>query len=120
MKTNSPTSSRAALETLACVNEQCVLYGQKGQDNLTIRKTYGKDAIRYLRCRCCGEEFSERKRTALWNAKVTEEKAVAVADHLAEGGCLKATARLVKVHPSVVRRLELDFIHLVDEEKWTG
>ena len=105
MKTNSPTNSRPALETLACVNERCALYGQKEQDNLTVRKTYGKDRIRYLRCRCCGAEFSERKRTALWNTKVCEEKAVAVAEHLAEGCSLKATARLAKVHPSVVRRL---------------
>jgi len=105
MNTNSPTNSRPALETLACVNERCAWYGQKGQDNLTVRKTYGKDRIRYLRCRCCGAEFSERKQTALWNTKVTEEKAVSVADHLAEGCSLKATARLAKVHPSVVRRL---------------
>src|SRR5258706_12693823 len=105
MKTNSTTNSRQSLETLACINERCGLYGQKGQDNLTIRKTYGQDELRYLRCRCCGAEFSERKRTALWNTKVAEEKAVAVADHLAEGCSLKATARLTKVHPSVVRRL---------------
>lgn len=105
MNTNSPIYSRPALETLACVNERCTLYGQAGQDNLTVRKTYGKDGIRYLRCRYCGAEFSERKHTALWNTKVTEDKAVAVAEHLAEGCSLSATARLVRVHPSVVRRL---------------
>jgi IS1 family transposase len=105
MTTNSPTNSRPALHTLACVNESCTLYGQKGQDNLTVRKRYGQDGLRYLRCRCCGTEFSERKNTALWNTKVAEEKAVAVAEHLAEGCSLKATARLAKVHPSVVTRL---------------
>ena len=105
MNTNSPTNLRPGLDTLACVNERCMLYGQKGQDNLTVRKTYGKEGIRYLRCRCCGGEFSERKQTALWNTRVTEDKAIAVADHLAEGCSLKATARLAKVHPSVVRRL---------------
>jgi IS1 family transposase len=36
---------------------------------------------------------------------VREEKAVSVAEHLAEGCSLKATARLAKVHPSVVTRL---------------
>jgi IS1 family transposase len=72
---------------------------------LTIRKIYGKDQIRYLRCGCCGAEFSERKHTALWNTKVAEEKAVSVAEHLAEGCSLKATVRLAKVHPSVVTRL---------------
>ena len=105
MNTNTPSQLRPALETLACVNDHCSLYGQPGQNNLTIRKTYGQDAIRYLRCHCCGAEFSERKNSALWNTKVSEEKAVIVAEHLAEGCSLKATARLAKVHPSVVTRL---------------
>lgn len=105
MNTNLPTKSRPDLETLACVNDRCGMYGQRGQDNLTVRKIYGKDGIRYLRCQSCGKEFSERKETALWNTKVAEDKAVAVAEHLAEGCSLKATSRLAKVHPSVVRRL---------------
>jgi IS1 family transposase len=105
MNTNTPTKPRPQLETLACVNERCEWYGQAGQNNLTVRKTYGQDGIRYLRCRCCGGEFSERKHTALWNTKVAEEKAVSVAEHLAEGCSLNATARLAKVQPSVVTRL---------------
>src|SRR5215813_10007134 len=105
MNTNIPTQPRPQLETLACVNERCELYGQAGQHNLTVRKTYGKDAIRYLRCGRCGAEFSERKNTALWNTKVAEEKALSGAEHLAEGCSLTATARLARVHPSVVTRL---------------
>lgn len=81
------------------------MYGQAGQGNLTVRKVYGKDRIRYLRCQACGAEFSERKRSALWNTKVREAKAVAVGEHLAEGCSLKGTARLVKVDASTVRRL---------------
>jgi hypothetical protein len=105
MNTNTPTEPRPQLETLAWVNERCELYGQAGQHNLTVGKTDGNDGIRYLRCRACGAEFSERKNTALWNTKVSEEKAVSVAEHLAEGCLLSATARLAKVHPSVVTRL---------------
>jgi transposase-like protein/IS1 family transposase len=105
MKTNKTTQTRPPLETLACVNERCEQYGKAGQGNLTIRKVYGRDHIRYLRCRECGAEFSERKNTALWNTKVPEEKAVAIAEHLAEGCSLKGTARLVKVDTSTVRRL---------------
>ena len=104
MNTNTPTKPRPQLETLACVNERCEVYGQKGQ-NLTVGKTYGKDAIRYLRCCRCGAEFSEWKNTALRNTKVAEEKAVSVAEHLAEGCSLKATARLARGHASVVTRL---------------
>src|SRR5512147_1317245 len=106
MNTNPPTKPRPQLETLACVNERCELYGQAGQDNLTVRKTYGQEGIRYLRCSKCGVEFSERKNTALWNTKVAEDKAVSVAEHLAEGCSLTATARLARVHPSVVTRLK--------------
>lgn len=106
MNKTIPTQTRPPLETLACVNEKCETYGQKGQDNLTVRKVYGQDGIRYLRCRACGAEFSERKATALWNTKVSEGKAVTVAEHLAEGCSLKATARLARVNASVVRRLK--------------
>jgi IS1 family transposase/transposase-like protein len=98
-------TTRPPLESLACVNPDCDLYGQKGGNNLIIRKVYGQDQIRYLRCRCCQEEFSERKNTALWNSKIPEAKAVSIAEHLAEGCSLKGTARLVKVDPSTVRRL---------------
>ena len=106
MNKTKTTNTRPRLETLACVNDRCELYGQSGQANLTVRKTYGKDAIRYLRCGACGAEFSERKNTALWNTKVSEAKAVSVAEHLAEGCSLSATARLARVHSSVVTRLK--------------
>src|SRR5574341_726041 len=105
MDTQTPTPTRPPLGSLACVDHRCDLNGQIGQGNLTIRKVYGQDAIRFLRCQCCGAEFSERKTTALWNTKVSEDKAIAVAEHLGEGCSLKATARLVKVNASVVRRL---------------
>ena len=94
------------MESLACVNLECDLYGQKGSHQLTIRKVYGRDHIRYLRCRACQQEFSERKNTALWNSKIAEAKAISVAEHLAEGCHFKSTARLVKVDPATVRRFK--------------
>jgi transposase-like protein len=96
---------RLPIESLACVNNECQQYAQADQGNLRVRKTYGKDKIRYLRCRSCGLEFSERKRTPLWNSKVPEPKAVAVAEQLAEGTSFKGTSRVVKVSPETVRRL---------------
>ena len=102
---NKKEITRPPLASLACVNPECEMYGQKGQENLTIRKIYGRDNIRYLRCRTCQQEFSERKNTALWNSKIPETKAESVAEHLAEGCSLKGTARMVKVDPSTVRRL---------------
>lgn len=62
-KTLPPT--RPSLDTLACVNAECKHYAQTGLNNLTVRKTYGQDQIRYLRCCTCQQEFSERKGSAL-------------------------------------------------------
>ncbi len=104
-----PASPRLPLSALACVNSSCEVYGQSGKENLIVRKVYGKDNIRYLRCRCCGEEFSERKGTALWNTKIPEERAIAVGRQLAEGTSLKGTSRLTHSHRDTVRRLTRRF-----------
>lgn len=96
---------RPALENLCCLNTQCKTYGQRGQANLRVRKTYGADRIRYLRCGCCGDEFSERKGTALFNCKIGEAQAVSVIEHLDSGCGLNATARLVGVSQEAVGRL---------------
>ena len=93
------------METLACPYEDCHLYAQKGVRNLTVRKVYGKDQIHYLRCSACSREFSERKRTALFNTKIEETKAISVAEHLAEGLSTKGTSRLVGVSVEAIRRL---------------
>jgi ribosomal protein L37AE/L43A len=96
--------NRLPLESLSCVNADCEQCGRSGQNNLIIRKIYGKDQIRYLRCRGCGEELSERKLTGLWNCKIPEERAIRVSQQLAEGTSLKGTARLTTTHPVVKHR----------------
>ena len=96
---------RPDLDTLACVNAECQLFRRSGASNLVIRKVYGHDRIRLLRCRLCGEEFSERRGTALLNTKLPEPKAEEVINHLDEGCSVRATARLVKVAKETVARL---------------
>ena len=87
---------RPDLSTLACVNSECQHYGQSGQGNLGIRKVYGRDRIRLLRCGSCQDEFSERRGTALFNTKLSEAKAIDVIDHLDEGCSIRATSRLTE------------------------
>ena len=65
---------RPALENLCCLNAQCKTYGQRGQANLTVRKTYGADRIRYLRCRCCGDDSASGKARRCLIAKSVKPK----------------------------------------------
>lgn len=96
---------RPDLTELCCINPECAVYGQRGADNLTVRKTYGKDQVRYLRCRCCGSEFSERKGTALFNLKISEAKAADIIEHLDAGCGVVSTAQLTGVAKDTVSRL---------------
>lgn len=97
--------TRSDINTLSCVNSECQLYNQPGAGNLTIRKEYGNDRIRLLRCKGCKEEFSERRGTALFNTKVSEAKAQAIVEHLEEGCGIRPTARLVRASKETVARL---------------
>jgi transposase-like protein len=96
---------RPDLDTLACVNTACQLLRCCGANNLVIRKVYGHDRLRLLRCRTCGEECSERRGTALFNTKLPEPKAEEVINHLDAGCRVRATARLVNVAKETVARL---------------
>ena len=96
---------RPDLDNLMCVNPACQRFRLTGQDKRRVRKVYGRARLRLLRGRTCGEEFSERRGTALCNTKVTEAQAVSVIDHLGEGCGVRATARLVHVAKDTVARL---------------
>src|SRR5919202_3361410 len=96
---------RPDLDTLACVNPECQQFRLMGQHNLTVRKVYGDDRIRLLRCRTGGEEFSERRGSALFNTQLSEATAAEVINHLDEGCRVRSTARLVKVAKATVARL---------------
>jgi transposase-like protein len=96
---------RPDLATLACVHPECQRFRHAGQGHLGSRKVYGHDHIRLLRCRTCGEEFSERRGSALCNTKLPETKAEDGSNHLGEGCSRRATARLVKVCKETVARL---------------
>jgi transposase-like protein len=93
------------LSRFCCLNSQCPDHGIRGGENLSVCKTYGKDnSIRFLRCRSCGDRFSERKGTPLFHSHLTREKAVAVGEHIAEGCGIRQTERLTGVHRDTVMR----------------
>jgi transposase-like protein len=54
------------------------------------------------RCRVCKARFSERKGTPLFGSHLSEEKAVAILHHLAEGSGVRKTGRLTGVNRGTV------------------
>ena len=91
--------------TLACPNPDCSLYGRRGNHNLRPHGWSSKARnLRCLRCTTCGHHFSQRAGTPLFGTHLPQEKAVQIAQHLAEGTGMRATARLCGVSLNTVLR----------------
>jgi transposase-like protein len=90
---------------LACPNPDCSAYGQRGAANLRLHGWSGKGhRIRCLHCATCGADFSERANTPLFGRRSSEETLARIAEHLAEGCGVRATARLCGVGRNTVLR----------------
>ena len=92
-------------QDLVCVNLKCEYFGVKGQENVMVRRRYGIDQIRFVRCRQCREEFSERRGTPLFDLRLSLGKIISVVSHLAEGIGVRKTSRLTKVSKDTVGRI---------------
>ena len=90
---------------LCCVNSQCRDYGKRGAGNLVCRKLFGRDRRRFVRCRTCRAEFSERRGTALFGVRTPTDQAISVLEHVADGCGVRQTARLTGVTTNTVMRL---------------
>ncbi len=96
------------LKTFCCLNPECTDFGCRGLDNLRVCFSYGPNkATRVLACRTCQQRFSERKGTALYRCKLSNDKAVSVLHHLQEDCGVRQTSRLVQVNKNTVVRLAL-------------
>jgi hypothetical protein len=92
------------LSRFCCLNADCPDYGKRGHGNLSVPMRYGPQRRRLLRCRTCKARFSERKGTPLFDARLPEDKVVAVLAHLAESVGVRKTGRLVGVKKDTVLR----------------
>jgi transposase-like protein len=92
----------------ACPNPRCSAFGQRGQANLRPHGWSSKaHGIRCLRCTVCGKSFSERAGTPFFHSRLSEEKAVQIAQHLTEGNGMRSTSRLCGVTLNTVLRFAL-------------
>ncbi len=93
------------IEHFCCQNSQCSRAGVRGGENLYFRGYSGKTRrIRLVYCRTCKRSFSERKGTVLEHARLPDDKALAILNHLREGCGTRATGRLVEVDKNTVTR----------------
>ncbi len=90
---------------VGCVNPECDRHGVIGFGNVVVRRRYGASGIRFLRCRECQREFSERKGTPLFDLRISQKNIVAVVSHLAEGTGVRKTSRLTGVSRDTVGRI---------------
>lgn len=94
------------IEEFCCQNSECPDYGKRDAGNLRHHGwSSKKKGIRILYCRTCGDYFSQRKGTAMWQCRLPDEKAISVLEHIAEGCGVRQTARLAKVDKNTVCRL---------------
>jgi len=85
----------------------CRHHGARGKGNLTVCGRYGKQQRRLLYCRTCKARFSERKGTPLFDSRLSQDKALAVLAHLADGCGVRQTSRLTGVGKNTVIRYGL-------------
>jgi transposase-like protein len=95
------------LSRFCCHNPDCPAYGQRDKGNLTVCARYGPHRRRLLYCKRCKARFSERKGTPLFDTRLTDDKARAVLEHLADGCGVRQTGRLTGVDKDTVVRYAL-------------
>jgi len=104
-----PAPVRTAMDDLnnfCCQNPDCPDYGRRDLGNLRVCFRNGPNKQRrVLACRTCQQRFSERKGTPLYRAKLPEDKALSVLQHLQESCGVRQTSRLVGVNKNTVVRL---------------
>jgi len=96
------------LAQFCCQNKECSDYGKRGAGNLSVCDLYGPNKERrMLYCASCKARFSERKGTPLFGARLSEQEAISVLAHIAEGCGVRQTSRLVGVNKNTVVRYSL-------------
>ncbi len=88
-----------------CQTPHCPDFHQSGRDNVRLKKLYGPEQRRLLRCRTCGTNFSETKGTPYWGSKLSPARVDSIVDHLTHGNCFSSTASLTGCHRTTVARI---------------
>lgn len=90
----------------ACPNPVCAYFGKRPAEGgrLWVDQRKGREQIRLLRCGRCRKTFSERRGTALEEARLSAVEVEKIVAHLQEGCGIRRTARLTGHARSTVAR----------------
>jgi hypothetical protein len=89
-------AGKSDLSQFACPNRGCAWYGKRPAEGgkLWVDRRRGRDEIGLLRCAHCRKTFSERRGTALEEARLPAAEGEQMVAHRQEGGGIRRTARL--------------------------
>ena len=93
------------LDQFVCQNPSCSAVHLARQGNIKLRKRYGAQHRRLLKCTVCSTEFSELKGTAYWNARCSQDTVDNIVHHVSKGNCFATTGELVGCHRTTVARI---------------
>ena len=94
------------LSDLCCVNSKCSDAGKRATGNLRFVRWIGRRKdIRFIRCRTCGTEFSERKGTPYFHSILPKDEFDSIVRHLTEGDGIRKTGRLTGHKQDTVSRI---------------
>ena len=94
-----------------CSNERCKHYGIRDQGNLvkagTYRRRYSGETKQMLKCKVCGQRFSETKSTIFTGCHYGEKTIRSIIVSVSEGNGIRATARIQGLSKDPVNKIVL-------------
>ena len=103
------------LGEFCCPNESCEDHGKKGQGNIVLYHTYGKNKRNLLKCRTCHVRFSERHSTFCFGLHTQDSKIREVILHLMEGMSFREAATASNLDKDTVQRIWKRFMLYCEE-----
>jgi len=90
---------------VACPNEDCRQYGKAGQGNIASNGTKATRSgpVRNFLCRSCGKCFCERRGTAFYDLRTSEDRILLAIKLLLRGMSLRGIAEVLEVKLDTVR-----------------
>ena len=103
------------LGEFCCPNETCEDHGKKGQGNIILDHTYGKNKRNLLKCRTCNLRFSERRSSFSFGLHTQDTKIREVILYLMKGMSFREAGTAANLDKDTVQRIWKRFVLSCEE-----